>query len=109
MVFTQTDSCYNRAESILRRGLESHLLVNLLKFSSIFIFFTEKLSNISAGYPADAADEYYNPDYNNDEEYYNDDYPDTNTSNEIFDSTGHKEIINKRNPKFMSQVKIMIR
>ena len=37
MVFTQTDSCYNRAESILRRGLQSHLLLNLLKFSNIFI------------------------------------------------------------------------
>ena len=48
MVFTETDSCYNRAESILRRGLQSHLLLNLLKLSIFFILVAYKLIFLQA-------------------------------------------------------------
>lgn len=61
-----------------------------------------------SGVPAiDASYDYQNDAenyYNDDEEYYN--YDTGNGSNEeIFDATGKKEVVNKRNPTFMSQPK----
>ena len=68
----------------------------------------EKRFLLISGVPAiDASYDYQNDAenyYNDDEEYYN--YDTGNGSNEeIFDATGKKEVVNKRNPTFMSQPK----
>ena len=65
-----------------------------------------------SGVPAalDASYDYQNDAdnyYNDDEEYYN--YDNGNGSNEeIFDATGKKEVVNKRDPMFMSQPKKLL-
>ena len=71
-----------------------------------FSFFQRFL--LILGVPAfDASYDYQNDAdnyYNGDEEYYN--YDTSNGSNEeIFDATGKKEVVNKRDPMFMSQPK----
>ena len=52
----------------------------------------------------DASEDYQN-DYYADEEYYSDDYDASVETNEIFDASGNRETVVKRNPKFITPQK----
>jgi len=79
----------------------SHFLFSVISMLVIINF------SSTHGSPVGNAVEEYPNDYYNDEEYYSDDDYDTheNESIEIFDATGNKETIVRRNPKFISQPK----
>jgi len=81
---------------------KSHFLFSVISMIVIIFNFSS-----THGSPVGNAVEDYQNDYYNDEEYYTDEDYDTheNESIEIFDATGKKETIVRRNPKFISQPK----
>merc|ERR1712032_1639797 len=66
--------------------------------------------SLSHGVPARDASYDYQSDadsynYNDDEEYYNYDTGSNGSNEDIYDASGKKEVVNKRDPTFMVQPK----